>query len=249
MLYREYAPCAALTAYVRRVWTMEVAPDARVQAEPVFPDGSMELVFHLGPPFVEVKPDGAERRQQASFVVGQMHRPLMLRPEAGGRVLGVRFHPGGAYPFLRFPQTEIAGQLLSLDAVWGAEVEHLTERLRGVSWLESVARLEAFLLARLDPVAAAAFHGLAAHGVGERQNRRRFRQMVGLSARDLEALRRFQRALRLVPRVELAEAAAACGYYDQSHMALDFRRFAGVTPSAWRGHQQALTASFVSEAS
>ena len=247
LIYRESLPCPPLAAYVRCLWTLETSSVAPIA--PVFPDGSMELVFHLDEPFTQIAASGAGVPQPPSFLVGQMCQPLLLRPGRRSRVIGVRFVPGGAYPFLRFPQTEATGQLIPLDAVWGPAIERLHEQLCLAPPDQAWAQVEAFLLAHCDLRASAAFHQLTHQRVGDRQQRRRFRQIVGLNPRDLAALRRFQRALRCIPRLDLPEAAGACGYYDQSHMALEFRRFAGVTPSAWRREQLALTASFVSESS
>jgi Helix-turn-helix domain len=51
---------------------------------------------------------------------------------------------------------------------------------------------------------------------------------------------RFDRARRLLQRrvatagqPELAALAAACGYYDQAHLAREFRALAGCPPSRW----------------
>ena len=209
----------------------------------------MELVFHLDEPFTQITASDAGVQQPPSFVVGQMCQPLLLRPGRRSRVIGVRFVPGGAYPFLRFPQAEAAGQLIPLDAIWGSAIERLREQLCAIPPAQAFTHIESFLLARCDPTASAAFHQFTHQRAGDRQQRRRFRQIVGVSERDLAALRRFQRALSVIPRLHLPDAASLCGYYDQSHMALEFRRFAGVTPSTWRRKQLALTASFVSDSS
>ena len=249
MLYREIAPTPMLAPYVRCVWTLDVETQTTFNPEPVFPDGSMELVFHLGEPFREVRAKDGERVQQPSFLVGQMHSALMLRPHPLSRVVGVRFLPGGAYPFLRFPQVEAAGRLVPLTELWNAAIGRLQEQLSASTLAAASVQVQRFLCDQLHPQAAGAFHRLDTTKISDRQHRRLFRQIVGLSPRDLAALRRFQRALRLIPQLDLPSAAAASGYYDQSHMALDFRRFAGITPSQWRGQQLALTASFVSESS
>jgi AraC-like DNA-binding protein len=54
---------------------------------------------------------------------------------------------------------------------------------------------------------------------------------------------RFDRARRLLlrraegSRVVLAELAVECGYYDQAHLARDFRDLAGCPPSALLAEQ------------
>jgi AraC-like DNA-binding protein len=64
---------------------------------------------------------------------------------------------------------------------------------------------------------------------------RRFEAAVGLSPKLWAGLARFQRAVGLLAlgSSPLVDIALACGYADQSHMTRDFRRFAGITPSAY----------------
>jgi transcriptional regulator GlxA family with amidase domain len=79
------------------------------------------------------------------------------------------------------------------------------------------------------PVSAVA----VALGVSERQLRRVFHEIVGMSPKAFARLARFRRALRAVhddSRLSWAAIAAATGYYDQAHLIEEFRAIAGVTP-------------------
>ena len=44
---------------------------------------------------------------------------------------------------------------------------------------------------------------------------------------------RSRRILRADPGRRLADVAAECGFYDQAHLARDWRDLAGVPPSRW----------------
>jgi transcriptional regulator GlxA family with amidase domain len=68
----------------------------------------------------------------------------------------------------------------------------------------------------------------------------RFRAEIGLSPKAAARVVRFDRARRLLQRrvaaggaPALADLAAACGYYDQAHLAREFRSLAGCPPSHW----------------
>ena len=63
-----------------------------------------------------------------------------------------------------------------------------------------------------------------------------FTEEVGLTPKLFCRVRRFQEVLRLVAgpaRVEWANVALACGYYDQAHFIHDFRAFCGLSPTAY----------------
>jgi transcriptional regulator GlxA family with amidase domain len=71
--------------------------------------------------------------------------------------------------------------------------------------------------------------------LSRRQLQRLFLVHVGLPPKTLSRIVRVQRAAaRLRSGTALAEVAVACGYYDQAHMALDFRAVAQHSPGAWQ---------------
>jgi AraC-like DNA-binding protein len=57
---------------------------------------------------------------------------------------------------------------------------------------------------------------------------------VGLSPKSLARVHRFRGALALLDKangeVPWTELADACGFYDQSHLINEFRRFTGFSP-------------------
>jgi AraC-like DNA-binding protein len=69
--------------------------------------------------------------------------------------------------------------------------------------------------------------------LSSRQHRRRFQAAAGIPPKLYARIRRFQHVLGQIGRVPVADAAAACGYCDQSHLIRDFREFAGTSPGQW----------------
>jgi AraC-like DNA-binding protein len=62
----------------------------------------------------------------------------------------------------------------------------------------------------------------------------RFRRETGLRLKEAARVVRFDRARRrLTPGTPLAGLAADSGYYDQAHLAREFRELAGCSPSRW----------------
>jgi transcriptional regulator GlxA family with amidase domain len=68
-----------------------------------------------------------------------------------------------------------------------------------------------------------------------RQLERQFDEHVGLPAKTFARVIRVRRAAKLLRRGDaLVDTAVACGYYDQAHMARDFRQLATRSPAEWR---------------
>jgi AraC-like DNA-binding protein len=77
-------------------------------------------------------------------------------------------------------------------------------------------------------------------GWSDRHLRGQFRAETGLTPKAAARVIRFDRARRLLQAraasgtwPSLAGLAADCGYYDQAHLAREFRDLAGCPPSAW----------------
>ena len=78
-------------------------------------------------------------------------------------------------------------------------------------------------------------------GWSDRHLRGRFRDETGLTPKAAARVIRFDRARRLLQHraaagtglPPLADLSADCGYYDQAHLAREFRELAGCAPSAW----------------
>ena len=67
-----------------------------------------------------------------------------------------------------------------------------------------------------------------------------FTQQVGLTPKVYCRVQRFQRVIQSVQRqrrVDWADVAASCGYYDQAHFIHDFRSFSGLNPGAYMGQR------------
>lgn len=165
----------------------------------------------------------------------------------------VRLSPLAAPPVLGVPLAELRGEVLTLDDLWGRDVQRLRERLhRARNWAERFALVEAELSGRLragrvvEPEVAWVWHQIVGSrgraGVGELAARTgwsrqrlwsRFGAQIGLTPKRAAMLVRFDHAVhRLVRGHGAAQVAADTGYADQSHLHHDVRAFAGMTPAA-----------------
>jgi len=222
----------------------------------ILPSGQSQLLINLGPTQYRVEPGPPEVRVPFADVwYAGLHRgPIDTEAPDGNALLGVAFNAHGAFPWLGERMDALCDRIIPLSDALGDGASRLREQLLNTASLTARFRtVEHWLLARLgarprihpsvrwasDQIAAHAgqlsIEALAAKtGFSRRHLGNLFRQQVGLSPKSLARVHRFRGALALfdgadgdVPWMALAER---CGYYDQSHLINEFRRFSGFSP-------------------
>lgn len=187
-----------------------------------------------------------------SFVAG-MHDAAVLT-EHGGRSEGMQINiaPPAAAALFGVSMHELARRIVPLEDVFPGD--HLVERLAEArDWETRFDLLEATLGSRLADAlplpddAAWAWRRLAeTHGTlrvealcdelgwSRKRLAARFRDVVGLPPKTVARLLRLERAIELASSgVGWAEVAYACGYFDQSHLANEFRQITGTSPTQY----------------
>lgn len=254
MTYISYIPSPPLNAYIDDFYYLDgSAPYPR---QKVLPVAASNLMINLGYPFDVYKPDQAEPFITCtdSWWVGIWNTYHSVDWPPNVQFYGVHFKPGGTYPFLQMPLSEISSQVVPLDALWGHFASELRERLSAAPTLQAgFALLEQLLLARLKEAPyglSVVQHALAEiaqrHGglsiralsdrIGISQNHlgTQFKRFVGVPPKEVARFYRFAKVLRAIdsaPRVDLTRIAHQSRFYDQSHFNKDFVAFTGHNPS------------------
>lgn len=269
MNYCEIPPSPHLAQYVKCYWTLEQGTRMGSPiAEPVVPDGCIEIVFNLADRFERLGGEGEIETQPATIVAGQMQKSVMIRPTGRVRLFGIRFQQAGAFPFFRFSLSELTDRIDALDLIWGTEGRELEERVNEAADLATRIliienRLEQGLLTPVktdvslvrasqailqsggtDPVG----HVASFAGMSERGLERAFRQKIGVSPKLFSRIIRFQNVLRSLEKNSgspLIDTALETGYYDQAHMIKDFGQFAGKSPTAFLADSHRMSEAFV----
>jgi AraC-like DNA-binding protein len=262
MAYRTYIPPPPLSDFVDMFWSYE-GYDPPHSRERVIPTGTMQLIVNLREDELRVYDRQDHRRFQSlggSLISGTHSRFVVIDTASQAFTVGVHFKAGGPQPFLGVSAGELRDADVPLDALWGTKATELRGRLLEAQTPEArFGVLEQALLAQVarplthHPAVAFAlreFQGMTRTrtvkevskrtGLSQRRFIQLFREEVGLTPKLFCRIRRFQEVIRLVgsePRVEWAELALRCGYFDQAHFVHDFRAFSGTTPTNYLAHR------------
>jgi len=258
MLFLTRQPCPELREFVDWYWFYEgLSPAHRL--ERVLPDGTFELCINLRDELRHTydlddhRPKSAYRR---AWLSGAHARHIVIDTAANSSMMGVHFKPAGAAGVLGMPAGEMTDRVVELDAIWGqAGLDLHNSLLEAPTPDARFAVLENFLLRRTQRArvrSPAIRHALSRFitepamvsidavadelGVSHKHLIQCFRDEVGLTPKRFCRIRRFQSVLRAIQkqrRVEWADLACACGYFDQAHFIREFRDFSGLNPSAY----------------
>jgi len=214
------------------------------------------MILDLGPSlrFLDPATRRFRGRYPGGWIAGLHERHVLTETEGRQEGVYVSFTPLGARRLLGVPMAELAHRVVTLDDVLGPAADRLLDRMASIGDpYRCLALLERLLMARLaeaPPVSAAvacAWQRITASGgnLGIGQLAReldwsrkhlvaRFSLEVGLPPKRFARIVRFNRAMAVLEdgdAINLADLAAAAGYYDQAHMAREFRTFSGSPPS------------------
>jgi AraC-like DNA-binding protein len=224
------------------------------------------LIFTLNDPLVVAgHPDPRQPPGTFLTLLGGLHTtPALITHEGRQSGVQVALSPLGARALCGLPAGELADLDLQADAVLGRAALETQERMRAArTWQERFAVLDRLLLRlladsdhRAAPELCRAWDLLLRSGgavsvsalaeeVGwsERRLFGRFRTEIGLSPKAAARVVRFDRARRLCVAGQdtLADLAARTGYFDQAHLAREFRALAGCSPSQWLAEEASET--------
>ena len=266
MQYIEHLPPPLLSHWIKCVWTLvddASGPPVR-PVQPVVPDGSVEIVFHLADPVSRLT-GGVEVEQPRALVIGQTAEPTLLRPGSHVRALGIRLHPWGAAALLRRPVSELTGRSAPVGELV-PQLEALGDVLVDAHLLEWPRIAFAHLSRNLFPQTRASQTTELVRAILERHGRitvsqlaatancttrsveRIMKRDVGLPPLLFARIARVQEAIsriRYARPHRLGRIALNCGYYDQAHFCREFRRLTSLTPTQFLTTGRPLTHAFV----
>ncbi|WP_371495289.1 helix-turn-helix domain-containing protein [Kitasatospora sp. NBC_00374] len=227
------------------------------------PSPWLTFILTLDEPLtVAAHPDPRQPGAAYDSLLGGLHTtPALITHQGSQSGIQLALHPLGARALLGLPAGELASLDLPAEALLGPAVHELRERvLAAPDWAGRFAVLDQELtgLARParapDPEVCRAWQLLTATGgalpvaelareVGwsRRHLAGRFRRETGLTPKAAARVIRFDRARRRLDSPGaggLAGLAARTGYFDQAHLAREFRALAGCSPTRWLAEER-----------
>lgn len=257
-MYSLRPPSAPLAGLIERYWFVDArARPVELQVD-VFVDGQADLVFNFGDPWWREVPGRPPEAHARSVIDAQRRHPMRVRQAGSVHIVGVRFALGGLGAFTPRSVGELTDQTPPPSALWGAAAEALEGALAQAQGEDAQASLlDAFFINHLQPAderavlqrALRAVQGAPpparistvarSLGLSVRSLERLFQRHIGLTARMVTRIARFQgaiRALMIDPGCTLAALADRAGYFDQAHFVREFREMAGGLPRDHRGY-------------
>ena len=249
MQRHEFQPDPRLRGDVAVIWQVEETHRPGEAEHRFLPERSVRLMFSSGASWRSA-PDGAAlERLPGAALFGLTLEPLRVVSRGLTRALGVEFFPWGARRLLGW---EAGGR--GLEGVSGHA--RLTREVAALldlgGWTAARELVQDWLLALWQartPEAGAGvqaatrlYQSLGAARVGalaeeldlsERQLERRFAQEVGVPAKTLARLIRFEEVhhrLWQAPQTPLAPLAYELGFSDQAHLTREFKALSHMTP-------------------
>ena len=249
VMHQEFEPPEALSDSIKCFWY-----NLREFDGPTFdvvPDGYAEIIFYFGST-CSISCNGDFQPLPSPFLIGLLNQPAVFSTESRLEIIGIRCYPWTVFDLLGLAAGKDGLRIFEHPV---AQLQSLLNTCIQAGHVDqAVAAITAYFLnkpphkavdATLFKAGAAMLEASGAIPVSEvaaaahatvRTLERKFKQSSGHTVKDVSGLMRFEQArnrLWLEPDASLAALAQSLGYTDQSHLSREFKRYSGVTPTAF----------------
>ena len=257
MLYLEHRPHPALAPFIHTLWYAH-EPHPLHSHQRVLPTGRAQIVLSLARDYLTDAnhPTTPHAPTPPAIFLGIYSVSQHIDTIDLVELIGISFHAGGTLPFVPHRTDLFTNRETTLEDLWPAPSRSLRDHLRELPTpAQKFAALESFLLHQLETARRSSHTPLIHYsletlhtrpgiatitqlsrttGLSPRRLSQLFREHIGVPPKLYCRILRFQQAVKQLhsgSEVPWSELALACGYYDQSHFANDFRAFSGLTPT------------------
>ncbi|HEY2033371.1 MAG TPA: helix-turn-helix domain-containing protein [Rhizomicrobium sp.] len=259
MIYETWTPPAPLDRFIQCLWYWETDDPPGYAKDTIMASASMGILINLREDELRWYggEDFAAKNTLRGIALCGTHAENFAIDALQPRMMGVRFQPGGAWPFFGPTGVDFYNSHISLEDFWGnnrarslhaqlVETKGIAAKfnvLLGALLQHAPRPLEhspavSMALSHFDraPLSSRVKKTADDADLSQKKFIRHFTQEVGFTPKLYLRVVRFQKLLEKVwqmPTVDWAPLAAAHGYYDQPHLIRDFREFCGFTPTQY----------------
>ena len=248
-----------LNQWVQFVWISKGENDTTKSK--ILPNGAIELILNFGDKQKTLK-EGTlktDRYFTKYWVAGLQSKPIIIQSLSDTNLIGIRFLPGGAYPFFKSPVSELSDKVV--EANWmKKELNELRKTIGNLSDLDKITTLVTdYLLKKFDDtvlsneavmyVAREIFLSenevsidklVKKAGYSHKHFLSLFKKQVGTSPKNLQRIARLQRIIQMVkakPEIKWTDILYQFSFYDPAHFNHDFRDMTGMTPEQYMSNR------------
>ncbi len=233
----------------------------------LFSDGNTGIVFTLNNNLsLEINC----KKLPNSFLYGQITQFKDIKLPNKTSLIIVVFQPTGVNQLLGIPAFELRDNIVNLDDIFGNKSKELEEKLiESLTIQEKLNFLNLFFtslalnnLRRKEKIVSTSIDfivknkGLISNsqlvkhtGYTERHIERLFRDSIGVNPKNFANIIKLHIFLKQLKnkteQSNLTQIAYMAGYVDQSHLIKEFKKFTGITPTAYKMEVNKLAINFI----
>lgn len=239
-----------LSGVVQYFWVLKADADSYLHRS--MADVNPEMIFHYKGTFEEIHANGKNEKSFLSGIHGQSNKISLFKTKECFGIFGIYLYPYSLPILFNIPSLEVTNKQVDLLSFLGKEGVELEDKMVAAhSNTERISIIVHFFekklqrsSTKLTPLPSAVHlvqrmkgnvkvRDLASkYYLSERQFERNFKEFTGISPKLFSRIVRFHAAFAEYrkPGNSLTKIALDCGYYDQSHLIQDCKKFSGDVP-------------------
>ena len=249
-----FEPHEQLKSFIQCYWVIQAKKEV---THKIITDGGMGIVFNFGSSFLMPSLVKENIKEKRYILTGPELESFDLQLDKGIYAVGIRFNPGGAYPFLKNIAFQKLNYIIELNEQHFSNIQTLYETLKSSKQKDKIQIiLDNYFLQLLNNMNVKPDYWI--HNVINRMEKsnntmnieeladefnlstrhfkRRFKKEVGLSPKQFLRILRIKDARKLMNTQgynSLTDVGYKCNYFDQSHFIRDFKFFVDETPKEY----------------
>jgi AraC-like DNA-binding protein len=251
MFHQEFESPSALQNTIKCFWYNKIDLGETPSNFEVVPDGYVEIIFHFGSG-CSISHNGTFEPLPSPFIMGLLNQPAIFSSGKKLEIIGIRCFPWTVFDLLGLPSDKKGVQLFEHPIAGLRSI--LQEFINSDKIEEAITYTKRYfidlhpdtlnnaLLTKAGNTLRNTSGKITVNQIAAeahttvRTLERNFKQSSGHTVKDVSTLMRFEQVrnhLWLYPDTNLAGLAHEMGYTDQSHLSREFKRYSGITPSAF----------------